>query len=418
MRMMRLLEIGKEDMQPTMDDYHVLCKAWTTAGDKHASSKVYTVLNIMNMVHRKGLTNLRPDAECYRNALITMSKKQNVSDVGELSDEVLKEMKDNNIFPDSECYRAAIIAWKHMAMMRDNPFPEDAIVRAQQLLQEMTEEYHRTTVVTVQPTTEDFNNVLEALTYSTAPKAAERAERLYQTLKQTASSAGGQDPTTYRYLLGVWYGSRSPEKLQRASRILQDLKERMEQNEDWLATPTLRNTLVDAFSAFIRVCGTAGSSNRNEGDDRTKLMTTALQSVKDMKSFGLEVNSTTYAALIEACDHLLPRDGQERQEVMENIFRRACEDGFVDAAVLSQFRTSASAYLYTKMVVANSTVVEDVKAVPESWTRKVPGYKEGKKNMPLSIQGTYTFTKAAAEYRTRRLRQRANQRMLQGGRLK
>ena len=283
----------------------------------------------------------------------------------------------------------------------------------------MTEEYHRTTLVTVQPTTEDYNNVMEALTYSTATKAAERADKLYQILKDTASLTGGPNAATYKHLLGVWYGSRSPEKLYHVSKILKELMESVRDNsEEWLSTEASKRALVDAFSAFIRVCGAPGSSHKKATDDRTKLMAMALRSVQQMKSLGLEPNSGTYAALIEACDHLLPRDAQERQDVMENLFRRACEDGYVDAAVLSQFRTSASTYLYTKMVVANSTVVEDVKAVPQSWTRNVPGFKKGKKNMPLSIQGAYTLTKAAADYRTRKLRLRTNQRMLRGGRLK
>ncbi|KAG7350816.1 chaperone protein DnaJ [Nitzschia inconspicua] len=418
MRMMRLLEMGKEDMQPTsMEDYHTLCKAWEFARDRNAPSKVVTVLNIMNMVYRQQLTELRPDTNCYRSALLTMSKKHTVDDVGELVDDILREMRENNIHPDTECYRAAIIAWKNMALAKDNPNAEGCITRTQQLLKEMTEEFHRTTIITVQPTTDDYNHVLEALSLSKDTRAPAHAEKLLYALKATSSLSGGPNPATYRYVLLTWSNSKSQEKLSRTSKLLEELVHECRVHSEWLEDSTARKSLVDAFTAFIRVCGLAGSTNHHDYFDRTQTMTIALRCVEDMKHMGLTPDSGTYAALIEACDHLLPRDGRDRQDIMERIFRRACDEGYVDANLLAQFRSTAPAYLFTKLVVANSILVEDVKAVPQSWTRNVPGYKEGKKNIPLSIQGTYKFTKAAAEYRARKLRHRTNQRILQGGRL-
>jgi len=419
MRMMRLLEIGSQDMEPkSMDDYHVLCRAWTHAGDKNAPSKVYTVLEIMNMAYRKGLTPLRPDTQCYRDALITMSRRHNVADVGDLADETLKEMKENVVYPDTECYRAAILAWKHVAMGRDNPYPEHAISRAQDLLQEMVEAYHRTTVVTVRAMTEDYNNVLEALSLSKNPKATDRARKLFKELKDNVASSGGPDPLTYRYMIEIWYNSRSADKLNRAMALIAELKTNVDTNELWKQSRSSRQNIVDAFTAFVRVCGTAGSSKKKDLQDRTRIMTMALRSVEELKELGLSADSGMYTALIEACDHLLPQNTPERQSLLENIFRRACEEGHVDPGLLEQFHLTASAYLYAKLVVAQSTQMEDIKVVPESWTRNVQGFREGKKVMPLSIHGTFTFTRAAAEYRTRKLRRRTNQKMLQGGRLK
>jgi curved DNA-binding protein CbpA len=419
MRMMRLLEIGREDMQASsMEDYYNLCKAWEVARDRNAPSKVLTTLNIMNMVYRQGLTHLRPDTDCYRSALLTMSKKDTIDNVGELVDEILKEMKDNNISPDTECYRAAIIAWTHMSCARENAETEACILRTQQLLQEMTEAFHRTTIVTVQPATVDYNHVLEALSMSNDKRAPAHAETLLSVLKETASSTGGPNPATYRFVLNTWYNSKSPDKLGRALELLEELVQKVKENEDWLRDPGIRSMIVDAFSAFIRVCGVAGAPDKKDHFDRARIMAIALRCVDEVKQMELAIDSRIYTSLMEACDHLLPRDGRERQDVLEKIFRRACDEGYVDATVLAQFRSSAPAYLYTKMVVANSNMVEDVKAVPRSWTRNVPGYKEGKKNIPLSIQGTYKFTKAAAEYRARKLRKRKNRGILQGGRLK
>merc|ERR1719491_995701 len=161
---------------PSIDEYHILCRAWTEAGDKNSSSKVYSALRIMETAYQKGQTDLRADLQCYRDALITMSRRHNVDNVGELANEILKEMKDQMMYPDTECYRSAIVAWKHVAMSRDSPFPEQAIRRTQDLLQEMTEAYHRTNQILIQPTTEDYNNVLQAMALSKNQNSARYAQ--------------------------------------------------------------------------------------------------------------------------------------------------------------------------------------------------------------------------------------------------
>jgi hypothetical protein len=150
-------------------------------------------------------------------------------------------------------------------------------------------------------------------------------------------------------------------------------------------------------------------------------MLKALRTLEAIRGMGLAPNSTTYAAILEACDHLV-QDSHDRQRILENIFVRACEEGFVDRTVLATFKAAASSYLYTRLVVAPSQEVEHFKVVPDSWTRHVRGFsanvKGGRKVLPLTIEGKFTFTKAAAEYKMRKLRKQSNKKMLQGGRMK
>jgi len=423
MRMMRLLEAGRDDMEPSsIDDYHLLCDAWTKAGDKNSSSKVYSVLQIMSNAYDKGHTNIRADLQCYRDALITMSRRQNVEDVGDLADETLKEMKDQMIFPDTKCYRSAILAWKHVAMSRDCLYPEEAIRRTQELLQEMTEAYHRTAQILIQPTTEDYNHVLHAMNLSKNPPAVDYAQGLFKTLKDETSSTGGPDAQSYRYMLGILRNSRSPTKFSNALQLLQEVTDKYTNDEHFSALKSSKESIMDVFTAFVRVCGApaTGSKNitNNIRQDHTKMMTMALRILEDSRKLGLTLNSDTYTALVEACDYLLPANGQERENVLTNVFCRACEEGFVNQSLLESFKSAASTYLYAKLVVSKSIPMEDIKVVPESWTRNVEGYREGKQVMPLSIHGNFTFTKSAAEYRMRKLRRRTNQKFLRGGRLK
>lgn len=420
MRLMRVLELDRHDVEPpSMDEYHILCEAWTRAGDKTAPSKVSSVLEIMNTAYLKNLTYLRPDLQCYRDALITISRRHNILEVGDLADGILREMREQMVYPDTECYRAAILAWKHVAMTRDNSDLEQAVRRAEEILEEMAEAYYRTTQVTVRPTTEDYNNVLQTLAVYKSPKAIDHARKLFKKLHSQSSMLRVKpDAETFRLMLDIWRINKSPDKLTHSIELLDELKDRLDHDPTLMASSATRESVVAAFNSFIRVCG-ATSSGKKDIIQRVKIMNTALLTVEAMKAFDLEPNSGTYTALVEACNHLLPSSvGPERQQVLENVFQRACEEGFVNQSLLEQFKLAASTYLFTKLVVARSVQVEDIKVLPDSWTRNVQGFNEGKKVMPLSIHGTFTFTKAAAEYRMRKLRRRTNQRLLQGGRMK
>jgi len=415
MRMMRLLETGKSDMDPSLDDYHVLFHAWTTAEDKNAPSKACSVIQIISSANERGHTQTVLDETCYRDTLITISRRVNVPEVGELADNMLKEMKEAMFFPDSECYSAAIQAWKHVATARESEDREGAVQRALDLLQEMTKAYHRTTTITVKPSIKDYNNVLEALTISRNIKATRHAETLLTALEEADSSSSeteGLKPNaeSYKFTFDVWKNSKSPNKVPRALDILRRMMER----ED-LSTET-GQTFVPAFSSFMDVCAHCGSTQNAK-----KTMTMVFRIFDEMSSIGLQPDSSTYAALLAACNNLI-QDGQERQKVLKRVFLKACNDGYVNQVVLEEFKKSASTYTFANAVISHSREVEGMKVVPESWTRNVQGFqvktKGGKQVLPLSIGGQFTFTKAAAEYKMRKLRQRHNQRMLQGGRTK
>lgn len=373
------------------------------------------------------MTTSRLDEACYRDALITMSRRVNVPEVGELANATLAEMKEAMLFPDTECYSAAILAWKNVATAREYDDREAAVQRALALLQEMTKAYHRTTKVTVKPTTENYNHVLEALTVSKSPRATNHAETLLTALEDadsaedsreqldlthgesTETSYMGPNASSYKYTLDVWSSSKSSKKVPQALTILRRMMERRD-----LALHT-DQSFVPVFSSFIDVCAESGAKQ-----DSRKIMTLALRTVEEMQSLGLNADSTTYAALLKACNNLIS-DGHERQRILKNVFSKACEEGLLDQDVLEQFKQAASTYVFADVVIAHSREVEGMKVVPESWTRKAKGFqantKGGREVLPLSIEGKFTFTKAAAEYKMRKLRRRQNQQMLQGGRM-
>ena len=416
-----------------------------TFRDKNAPSKVYTVLQFMEDAFTKGLTELRPDEQCYRDALVTMSKRINVPEVGELVDKTLSSMKDRAIVPDNTCYSAAIQAWKNVTTNIECDDRDEAARRTLQLLREMTLAYHRTTKFTIRPTVDNYNHVLEALAMSSrVTRAVTDAEMLLQAMEEASSqeetnnvfeeeqdheallssSAGSNDSSpvlqpsidSYRLVLDVWYRSKAVDKVSRASIVLKRMLDRYDKYSP-IHMIENQSAVVNVFNSFIRVCSRPATSDEAEMMNILKL---ALQSTEELQKIGLKPNSATYAALIKACNKLVS-EGGDRQRMLENIFRMCCEGGLVDQLVLLEFQSAASTYLHAKLVVAQSTEVDGIKVVPESWTRNNTEFlvrtQKGRKVLPLSIDGKFTETIASKEHKMRKLRQRRNQKFLRGGRM-
>jgi hypothetical protein len=387
----------------------------------------------MEDAHRKELTTLRPDEQCYRDALITMSRRLNVPEVGELTDKILASMKERAMVPNSSSYGAAILAWKNVATSRDCDDRDASARRTLQLLREMTQAYYRTTTSLVKPTVENYNDVLEALgVVSMVTRATDDAEMLLRAMEEAAKQeehfgkAGTLDGNeltvtqqstvvlrpnadTYRLVLEVWRKSKSKDKVQRGRNVLQRMLSRLD--DLWHIEAMDRSSFVEVFNAFIRVCA---KPHIKDEVGKMKTMKLALQAADDMRKLGMDPNAGTYGALLEACHRLIP-EGVDRARILENVFRKCCEEGCVDQTVLEQFHYVASSYLYSKLVVGHGVAVEGIKVVPGSWTRTVTKHRG--KALPLSIDGQFTETIASKEYKMRKLRGRSNQRLLRGGRM-
>lgn len=366
-----------------------------------------------------------------------MAKRSTIPEVGELVDQILSSMKKDRLtIPTTKCYGSAIRAWRNVALSKNCEDREAAVLRTYDLLKEMVRAIHRTTLVTVQPSTQHYNDALEALTVSKHKRAFQRADNLLKELEQSLDRQGKEEgeqseleddgssetsnelvPTaeSYKYALTVLKNSKTHNKVREGLLLLQSFESRI----DHLRKVSSKKSLVDAMSALIAVC--AKDVSRQESRDM-ETMFTALRTMEGIRAHNLTPNSNTYAAVLEACDALVDKNSLDRGRILENVFVRACNEGYVDQNVLASFKAAATTYLYGKLVIAPSELAENVKVVPESWTRNVEGFsanlKGGRKVLPLTVEGQFTYTKAAAEHKMRKLRKKANKRLLEGGRLK
>jgi len=388
--------------------------------------KASSVLRLMEDAYGKGLTEVQANRECFRCVLQTAAQRPNVEDLGTLVDAVLAKMDEQFILPDSACYGAAIRTWKNSALNPDMyDYREMSVRRCLELLDRMRVAHNQSIVSQVRVATQNVNDVLEALCVSTNHKRIEQAELLLESLEAAAEAAAGRDEmrhdprpnaNSYRLVIDVWRTAQSIEKVPRAMAILW----RMKESYDAIATNSQKPDIVEVFNAFVRVCGSVRP--RGDKDDGAHVFREALAAVESMRSLkGLYPNAVSYAVLLEACKILLPL-GKERLRVVEQVFHLACDEGMVDDGVLRELRSVASEEQYSKLVIAPSEIVEGTKMVPESWSRNALGGRvvtaDGRRTKPLTVDGQLAITNAMREFQMRRLRDKRNRNLLQGGRLR
>ena len=281
----------------------------------------------------------------------------------------------------------------------------------------------------VKPTTAHFNDVLEALSASYRAISRDIATALVDVMEnsigeesENALSEIRPNSDTYKWLLLVHANSRKQDKVESAKQVLERVKANLATVAENSAK--LEDALVGVYNSFVQVCASV-KTDKIGGEERVnepEVLQSALEAVAELRSlYGLSPNSETYSNLLKVCETQLEL-GSERSRITEEIFQSCCEEGLVDTIVLKALKGAASDEQYSELVLSHSTSVEGTRMVPEEWTSKVGVNRvitaDGRKAVPLSVDGRYTTTKAMKEFKMRKLRSRVNQRVLQGGRLK
>ncbi|EEC50514.1 predicted protein [Phaeodactylum tricornutum CCAP 1055/1] len=397
MKMLRKLEKGDESMEPTMDDYHMILKAWTNAEDRMAPTKAESVLQLMDYAYNNGITFLQPDITCYRCVLVTAARRRSLPELGRLVDNLLMRMKERLMVPDTLCYQSAITTWKNVAL--NHEFPENVelgVRRTIELLTEMKLAESRSTLVSVKPSTINYNDVIEALTASSHPRRIQQAQHLLSEMESEFFKRGNNllkpSANSYRLMIEVLNSVASVKRVVEAKAVVLKMSDKFDELFDasHMSRKENKAVVVATFNAFIRLCATTPVEAEDEG---MRILREALAVVDKMRSHVvLEPNSATYAALLEACKDLLPI-GPERRRLVEMVFRVCCDEGMVNHIVLKELRDAATSEQYTKMVVAYGEEMEGKRMVPEAWTIKALGDRvcteDGRKAKPLGVDEIY-----------------------------
>ena len=379
---------------------------------------------------------LQPDLLCYKCVFLAAAKRHDLLDLGPLIDETLAMMSDRFIVPDADCYTAAIKTWKNAALHQPDVTAanqQTSVRRTIELLAEMDVAHNQSMMVSISVSTENINDVLEALTVSTHHSRTAIVDELLDKLSRSgtegASTAMKATTDSYVFALRVWRTMESMEKIAKGKAILWRVKDnyaelvRQHKNK---SEDRRKDQIVDIFNEFVQLCGSYQPRSNKDG---LQVLGEALDAIRVMRSMDvagsglyhkLIPNALTFTSLLIAVTNLLSPGSPERRIAVENIFTMCCTDGMVDDMVLRCFRDAATSDQFATMIESKSEILEGMKVVPESWTVNALGGKvksaDGRKTVPLGIDGLLKSTMAMKEFQMRRLLDHRNRELLRGGR--
>lgn len=394
------------------------------------------MLKLMERVYKKGVTMLQPDMLCYKCVFLAAAKRHDLPELGLIIDETLGMMRDRFIVPDAECFTAAIKTWKNAAIHQPDVTAanqQTSVRRAIELLAEMDVAHNQSMMVSISVSTENINDVLEALTVSTHHSRTSMVDELLDKLSRSNSEGTSTTLTataeSFIYALRVWRTIESMEKIAKGKAILWRVKDNyaeLVRQHNNKRDNRQKDQIVDIFNEFVQLCASYQPKSDKDG---LQVLGEALDAIRVMRSMDtagsglyhkLLPNASTFESLITAVTNLLSRGGPERRIALENIFTMCCTDGMVDDKVLICFRDASTPEQYATMVEAKSEIIEGMKVVPESWTVNALGGKvksaDGRKTVPLGIDGLLKPTMAMKEFQMRRLLDHRNRDLLRGGR--
>ena len=392
---------GRFDLEPTLEEYHILFQAMITAKEKSTAIHAYQVMEQMEYLFINRYTQVRPDLNCFKYILQTFANST-LHNLGPKVDTIIKLMTERHITLDTDCYAAAIETWSNDAVHKKCHNCFKSASRTHELLHAMNRAHYRTNVSMVL-TTEHYNHVLRAWSSSGRPiLPVQNADVLLTGME--ASTEIPPDAESYSSVLLTYSRSKSRESLDMARQLMQRAKGR------------LGNKLKGCvYNSFIIVCAAQKDPNL-----LMEAFSMAIQTFREARSTGL-ADADTFYSMLSACNNLIPL-GDSRNRALETVFEEGCKLGLLNREILNFFREICTKELYTKVVVAASQEEPQLggKRLPPSWSSSsdVPWNNTpmGHIVRPITSDGDFLWTKSLMDHRMRHLKQHIGRHLLRGGR--
>jgi hypothetical protein len=418
-------EEAREDamsMEPGLEDYEIVFDAWTRAEDKMSPTKALSLWTLWQTSIEEGITSVKPSLYVYRALLQTATARPDQPSLGRrMVDVLLARMKEELIIPDTVCYEASLRVWKHCALHPDVPEDRQACLRRiTELLAEMRSAHRRTrsTDGSTGVTTTVLNHVIESLQVSQHSQRGAQAETFLREMEASLGQLNVEalpNTDSYRFVLDVYRSTTSRDRIPLAKAVLWRCKDNLLRDS---VGPSVRKSAVEVLNGFVHICATTPLPVA--GEEGVLILREALSAVERFRSdCNVAPNQSTYTHLLQAARELL-LNSPKRTNIVDQIFRMACRDGMVDDVLLQQLMQVATQEQYHRLIVVPSETVDDVKVIPEEWSRSVLGGRvvsaDGRRVKPVTIDGRLAETKSMKEFKMRRLRDGRNRSLLQGGR--
>jgi len=338
--------------------------------DKDAYIEAVNVLMKIEDDFKNGKCH-KPDNYSYISVLNCLAKSSNPTIA--VSDEAMKLLnrmkatqKDySGDAPNLDCYNAVLNCISTTA----NDDDCHAAGLAFSILREMeasSNRDHRQGIP--KPNLQTYNTCLKACRNHKDGKYVGSAETLLSRLQENPTLR--PDSYTYNTVIQILARSNRVDKARRAFRILKDY---ITSHISTSKKSSSSNRFV--FNAVLNVCA---FSNKNDPIAKIDAIRITHRITDLMAEYKIEENDVTYASILRTYSNFLPRNGRDGK--VKEVFRRATQEGYVSAGVLTQFRFAASPYLYRDVIgiypekgSSGSSIME---IVPKEWTRKIASHKK------------------------------------------
>lgn len=407
---------GERDVKPDVRTWAAVLRAWSKSRDPNAAENAQRLLDKLEDLYAKGETNFRCNYVCYTTVMGAWghSKQKDALDkldaILEKMEQGYEETLDANLRPNTISYVQAIDAY----VRRDEA---NAARRAQATVERLLK-LHNKGLGHVRPTRIVLNTLIHAWSKSKEKGAAKNAERIFKRMEaqyRAGDDLVRPDEVSLCAVLNAWanvaqYGgaeraeqifehmrslsleergfhlsimmpnivikaiarSGGPNAVEKAEKVLLKLE-----NDYIFGKSTLRPD-VTTYSSVINSC----AYYRGPPQGREHALEVALRTFQKLCDIEDDnPNNITYGTLFKAIASLKPV-GDDREKLVRKLFDQCCDEGFVDAFVLSQVR-KASPGLYRDLVSepcgigsgggpdADNSIDGILKNIPREWCENV-----------------------------------------------
>ncbi|KAL7567505.1 hypothetical protein ACA910_009517 [Epithemia clementina (nom. ined.)] len=434
---------GERDVEPDVRTYAAVLRSWAMSGASDAADNAQRVLDQLERLFEQGKTSIRPNYVCYTTVMGAWghSRKPNALTRMEAilrhMERQFTETQQADVRPNTVSYVTAIDAF-----VRRNEW--NAAQRAQDTVDRMMKLYSLG-LGHVRPTRIVFNTLIHAWSKCGAnnnsgdgsninnnnnnsnnnnnnngAEAAQRAEEIFKWMEaqyQAGDVLVRPDEVSLCAVLNAWANHAGTLGAQRAQQIFQHMQSLTLEQRGFhisIMTPNIvikaiarskdrhavamaeemliqlendyafgRSTLrpdVTTYSSVINCC-----AYHRHFEGQAEALAVALRTFRklcDMEG-GEGPNNITFGTLFKAIAHLMPA-GDERDELVRSLFDKCCDEGFVDAFVLSQVKTASLLLFKDLMEEAGQSwgknkpeneIIEGIlESIPSEWSSNVLDY--------------------------------------------
>mmetsp|Transcript_17613 Transcript_17613/g.35419 ORF Transcript_17613/g.35419 Transcript_17613/m.35419 type:complete len:646 (+) Transcript_17613:133-2070(+) len=414
--------------RPDITSYNSVMDAWSKSRTPEA------VEHVQALIQRMKKRKLQPDRisfTCLMEAHAYSNKDDRLEEIMKIWN-LMSSNKDPKVQPNAQSLVVLLMSYSrvaaHLVTTRNADEVDQLADQAIELVRQQEERYEMTQNPYDQPDAMLYTTAMDVLAKSGSPKAAHRAENLWQKLKMLEHNPGKKSkndrPTVYTYttLLSAWSRVTAivPEATQRISDLVEELWEdeyvhlnprpfavalrgyarsnyplQDEPNKALVALKIVKRMRdgakenrslspnLSVYNGAIDCCGkvlashllqTALSKDGSTLECETTALKIAFALLKTMIVDGITPTSETYAKLLLCTRNVMPT-GEERTKIAESVFTKAKDAGMADKNVLRAFQQTVDSSHWQEFIVSQHLITEqgryDWDKIPHQWQKHV-----------------------------------------------